>query len=119
MPEIKSIIQIPTNEELIADLIAVYHEMGYLTYSLYRTYGLYSDGKIVRRFGSWAQALQIANIPMRRESKKIVPMTTTVCLSCDEWFDRPTDDPSCRRCKSCRLKLQAAKSIDEEFAYTC
>lgn len=103
----------PTNEELIADMLAVYHELGYLTYSAYRTYGLYSDGIVARRFGTWSRACQIANIPMTRCSKKIVPMTTTTCLSCDEWFDRPVDDKSCRRCKVCRNNLQWTKPVQE------
>ena len=101
----------PTNEELIADMLAVYHELGYLTYSAYRVYGFYAEGIAERRFGTWARACQIANIPMTR--KRLVPMVTTRCIHCDEWFDRPKDDPSHRRCKTCRTALQFAKPVWE------
>ena len=94
--------QVPTNEEIIADMIACYHELGYLTHSAYRMYGIYGESITDRRFGTWKNACQIANIPLTRASKHIIPMTTTTCLSCDEWFDRPTDDPSCRRCPRCK-----------------
>ena len=109
----------PTDEELVADMLAVYHELGYLTYSAYRTYGLYSEGTAERRFGTWSRACQIANIPMTRRSKRIIPMVTTRCVNCAEWFDRPKDDKSHRRCKSCRTALQWAKPVNEEFSYVC
>lgn len=98
---------IPTNEEIIADMVALYHELGYLTYSAYRVYTIYGEGIAERRFGSWSNACKIANIPATRKSKRLIPMTTTTCLSCDEWFDRPADDPSCRRCPRCKRNLQA------------
>lgn len=102
-----------TDEEIIADMLAIYHELGYLTQSAYRTYGLYSEGIAERRFGTWARACQIANIPLTRRSKRLVPMTTTRCIHCDEWFDRPKDDPSCRRCKTCRRNQQYVKPVQE------
>lgn len=103
----------PTNEEVIADMLAIYHELGYLTYSSYRTYGLYSEGIAERRFGTWRRACEIANIPMTRRSKRLIPMVTTRCLNCDEWFDRPTDDKSCRRCKTCRKAAQWMQPVQE------
>jgi hypothetical protein len=56
---------------------------------------------------------------MTRRSKRIIPMVTTRCVNCDEWFDRPKDDKSHRRCKSCRTALQWAKPVNEEFSYVC
>ena len=109
----------PTNEEIVADMLAIYHELGYLTHSAYRVYGFYAEGIAERRFGTWGRACQIANIPMTRRSKRLVPMTTTRCITCDEWFDRPKDDPSHRLCKTCRKALQYAKPLNEEFAYVC
>lgn len=103
----------PTNEEIIADMLAVYHELGYLTHSAYRVYGFYAEGIAERRFGTWSRACQIANIPMTRRSKKVVALTTTRCVNCDEWFDRPKDDPSHRRCKTCRTAAQFANPIGE------
>ncbi len=95
----------PTNEEIIADMLAVYQELGYLTYCGYTTYGLYNSHMARRRFGTWEHACHVANIPTTRKSSKVVAMTTTRCLSCDEWFDRPKDDKSCRRCKVCKRNL--------------
>ncbi len=95
----------PTNEEIIADMLAVYQELGYLTASTYAVYGLHHSSIPERRFGSWSVACQIANIPMTRKSKRLIEMKTTRCLSCDEWFDRPKDDKSCRRCKVCKRNL--------------
>lgn len=109
----------PTNEEVMADMLAVYHELGYLTYNAYRVYGLYTKGIAERRFGTWRRACEIANIPPTRRSKRIIPMVTTRCVNCDEWFDRPQDDKSHRRCKTCRTALQYAKPVNEEFAYVC
>lgn len=109
----------PTNEELIADMLAIYHELGYLTHSAYRVYGFYAEGIAERRFGTWSRACQIANIPMTRRSKRLVPMVTTRCITCDEWFDRPKDDPSHRRCKTCRRNQQWVQPVNEEFSYAC
>ncbi len=105
--------QSPTDEEIIADMVALYHELGYLTYSAFRTYTIYGEQLPLRRFGSWDNACQIANIPKTRKSKRLIPMTTTTCLSCDEWFDRPADDKSCRKCKTCRTNAQWAKPVQE------
>jgi len=104
---------IPTNEEVIADMLAIYHELGYLTHSSYRTYGLYSEGIAERRFGTWKRACEIANIPMTRRSKRLIPMVTTRCVNCDEWFDRPKDDKSHRRCKTCRKAAQWVQPVQE------
>lgn len=52
----------PTNEEVIADMLAIYHELGYLTHSSYRTYGLYSEGIAERRFGTWRRACTLHHL---------------------------------------------------------
>ena len=101
----------PTNEELIADMLAVYQEHGYLTHSLYDVWGGYKADTAKNRFGGWAKACLTANIPMTGKLKRRIEMATTRCLTCDEWFDRPKDDKSCRRCKVCKQKVQWSDGV--------
>jgi hypothetical protein len=103
-----------TDEDLITDMLAVYHELGYLTATSYTTYGNHHYRVAQLRFGSWSNACQIANIPMTRKSKRLVEMKTTRCLTCDEWFDRPKDDPTHRRCKVCKRNMLWAKDLVPE-----
>lgn len=106
-----------TNDELLADLKSVWTDLGYVTQNVYTTYGLYPVGVIERRFGNWSKACAAAGVPMTRKSGRVIEMVTTVCVGCDEWFDRPKDDPSCRRCKVCRRNRQWAPEFAEEYLF--
>ena len=108
----------PTNDELMADLLAVYHDLGYLTSSAYDTYGTHNSKTVANRFGSWSKALKTANIPISKK-KRAIEMMTVRCLGfgCDEWFERRKDDPSQRRCKHCTHAVRFNKPFNEEFLY--
>lgn len=109
-----------TNEAVLADMLAVYADLGYLTGSAYNYYGEYSRNTVERRFGSWSKACALAKITITTRFKVVVATTTTRCLTCDELFARPTDDPSCRRCKVCKRNQHWQDSaIAEDFQYVC
>ena len=104
-----------SKEDVMADLLRVFHEEGELTQFTYDAVGAYSV-KVVRRiFGTWANARLLLDIPSPQ--KKRVKVVERICISCDVPFGAKADDKSERRCKKCRYNMEQAMGIAEGWEY--
>ena len=101
------------DEALIADLVSIHAEYGYINQTLYALQGRYAKQALVKRFGSWEAVLQLANLQDGKAAGAKKEVKTTWCIECDGLFERPATDPSCRRCKQCRNNIYQRDLIQE------
>ena len=106
----------PSEADLLADMRAVYQDLGYLTVSAYDTYGLHKVKTVKTRFGSWEQACLKAGIAMGRK-KRATETVARVCRNCQHVFQRPKADPSCAICTHCRHHRHHEPAFNEDFLY--
>lgn len=102
-----------SDEALLLDLVAVYRELGGITYSLYSDFGAYNVKTLCERFGSFGKACAIANILPGRDARKHEPKVIRSCIGCDVPFASPKSDPSCRRCERCKRSIKTTQEVME------
>ncbi len=100
---------------LIADLLCIHDEFGYINQTVYSLHGRFGRDAIVKHFGSWEAVCQIANVHSSGRPKP-KEVTATTCVNCDVVFERPADDKTHRLCKTCRKNRASAEPIREEWA---
>ena len=103
--------------ELVADLISLHREYGYINQDLYSIHGRFARQALVKRFGSFDAVCQLANLKCTgRMVRKEVECTW--CVNCDVTYERPAGDKSHRLCKTCRRNRNAYNPIaDDSWAY--
>lgn len=105
--------QTPTNEALLLDIVTLHRDLGQMSYTLYVEAGSYNIRTICHRFGSFGKACAIVNIQPGRDAPRHEPKVIRTCIGCDVPFASPKNDPSCRRCPTCRNNLQWTREVPD------
>lgn len=104
----------PTTDDILQDIRELHAARGYVRHMDYMAEGRFSIRMVERRFGNWKNACEAAGVPISTKTTRIIVNTVkTWCIRCEQPFDRPAHDKSCRRCKAYTRNKAWDKSVPE------